>query len=106
MWASTRPVQPLVGALRPLVQLESPTCTALVLQEMKSLLAEQLDAGGRDAESPAGRRLSELVRHVRIMRPCRLVGKQSPHQCQVLTIPGTLSDLVSVRPSYHLCTAM
>jgi hypothetical protein len=53
---------------------------AALPQEMKDLLAEQLAAGGRDADSPAGRRLSELIRHVRIMRPCRLVGfeKQLP----------------------------
>ena len=46
---------------------------ALLAQEMKDLLAKQLEAGGREEGSPAGRRLRELVRHVRIMRPCRLV---------------------------------
>jgi hypothetical protein len=56
------------------------------LQEMKERLAEQLDAGGREADSAAGRRLAELVRHVRIMRPCRLV-------CPAQRVSGKLHAL-------------
>lgn len=61
---------------------------------MKEVLQRRLDEGGRDADSPAGRHLSEVVRHIRIMRPFRLVGLSAVPTSRVLFADCRLQTLM------------
>jgi hypothetical protein len=66
------PERPLRGTAAEQTRL-TPCAPPLCAQEMKAEMAQSLEAGGRDPSSLAGRRLTELIRHKRIMRPARLV---------------------------------